>query len=402
MVSDRHEPSRRLSPTAQFEPLESRALFYAGPSVYVEHHPEVSDDRVESFITIRYTDVDGVDVSTLGDDDLRYAGWDGDVLPYHLVRTSAGPDPGSVVATYELGTRGDAWDANDNGWYDVDLRSGAVKDTLGNAAPGFGALGNFLVDLDLDAGGDPDKPAPDPVVRMETPGTNGRKLKVFHPGDTINANVIVDNDGSGVLRDSDVVIDLMRSSGGPVRLASGSKRFDLEPDGRTRFPVKLQLPDDATRGNYILRVALSVNGPQEGRVNDNVEIAGSFAILEGGGGLYTSGPDDEQDNAPHVRLIPGRRQSVTFVKAAFEDQLPIDSDFTLTVKADPVGAVLDAEPIVLQTSTRRLKFKPGQRKSISVRFAVPETLPAGTYRMILTTDAIILPPVPTGPPVVIS
>jgi hypothetical protein len=96
---------------------------------------------------VKYTSPNGVDVSTLGDDDILITGPNG----YHLfadftkAKASKG---GSVTATYIAQAPGGLFDQGDNGLYSLVIQAGAVKDLAGTATA-EGLLDQFLVSSTL-------------------------------------------------------------------------------------------------------------------------------------------------------------------------------------------------------------------------------------------------------------
>lgn len=97
-------------------------------------------------LRVTYTDASGVRVTSLDSADLTVLGPNGTSHPvvFALVDLAADGTPRS--ATYHLPPPGGAWDAADNGIYQVVLMADEVSDVNGNTAPQT-TLGSFAVDI---------------------------------------------------------------------------------------------------------------------------------------------------------------------------------------------------------------------------------------------------------------
>jgi hypothetical protein len=84
--------------------------------------------------TVQYRDDDGIDVSTLGDDDVTVAMPGGGRRKARLVQTDVTGDAKVVNATYLVTSPDGVWDSNDNGDYPVRLERRSVRDVNGAAA----------------------------------------------------------------------------------------------------------------------------------------------------------------------------------------------------------------------------------------------------------------------------
>ena len=95
-------------------------------------------------LMVTYTDDTAVKVSMLGTGDIRVTGPSG----YDVTATYIGVDIGSDgtprTATYRISAPGGTWDNDDDGTYVIELLTGEVTDTAGNAAA-HGVLGAFEV-----------------------------------------------------------------------------------------------------------------------------------------------------------------------------------------------------------------------------------------------------------------
>jgi uncharacterized delta-60 repeat protein len=84
--------------------------------------------------TIQYRDDDGIDVSSLGDDDITVALPGGGRRKARLVSTDATGNPKVVHAIYKVTAPDGVWSFNDNGDYIVRIERRSVRDINGNAA----------------------------------------------------------------------------------------------------------------------------------------------------------------------------------------------------------------------------------------------------------------------------
>jgi hypothetical protein len=95
-------------------------------------------------ITIVYADSLALDVSSLGDGDLRVTGPGGFDQPATFAGVTPAGDGTPRTATYHVTPPGGTWDDADHGAYTVALEADQVRDTAGNAAAA-GTLGTFKV-----------------------------------------------------------------------------------------------------------------------------------------------------------------------------------------------------------------------------------------------------------------
>jgi hypothetical protein len=119
---------------------------------------------------VQYRDDDGIDLATLGDDDITVAlPSGGGRRAARLVATDVTTgSPKVVTATYKITSPDGVWDFNDNGDYTVRLERRSVRDNNGNAAAQR-PIGVFRVAIPPDVvGTDPQMPfTPDPPLRFD-------------------------------------------------------------------------------------------------------------------------------------------------------------------------------------------------------------------------------------------
>ena len=113
-------------------------------------------------IEVVYTDDVGIDLETIGTDDVTITGPDG-TLTVGVAGVSSGNDTKSVTVTYELrGPNGDAFTSTQNGTYTIAVNANAVKDTAGKGVAA--AQKTFAVNVPAPATVDPAFNNGSPVV----------------------------------------------------------------------------------------------------------------------------------------------------------------------------------------------------------------------------------------------
>jgi uncharacterized delta-60 repeat protein len=99
------------------------------------HAKNLTKPRAASYrFIVQYRDDDGVDLASLGDDDLTVALPGGGRRRARLVRTDVSSSAKVVNATYLVTSPDGVWSAADNGVYTVRLERRSVRDTTGVAA----------------------------------------------------------------------------------------------------------------------------------------------------------------------------------------------------------------------------------------------------------------------------
>ncbi len=138
--------------------------------------------------TVTYADDQELDVSTIGDGDVRFTGPNGYSAPATLVSVS-GSGAGPVVATYHVGAPHPAWRRSDHGRYHLVMMENQVKDTQGFAVPD-----DVIAGVDLN-------------VQQVPPPPQVRKLKfraLRHKPVTLS--ITLTSDVSGSLSAADLVL----------------------------------------------------------------------------------------------------------------------------------------------------------------------------------------------------
>ncbi|MFK8182233.1 MAG: PQQ-dependent sugar dehydrogenase [Phormidesmis sp.] len=96
--------------------------------------------------TVTYADETAVDVSTLGQGDIRVTGPNGFTQVASFVGVDAASDGTPRTATYRISAPNSVWQASNNGAYTVRLLNARVEDTLGNANAAAN-LGSFNINI---------------------------------------------------------------------------------------------------------------------------------------------------------------------------------------------------------------------------------------------------------------
>jgi hypothetical protein len=117
------------------------------PSASLEVAPSITLGSGSSTFDVAFFDLDGVNVGSIGNGDVRVTGPGGFSQQAGFVKVNGAPS-GSVsrIATYRVSAPGGTWDSPDNGTYTISLNAYEVTDTLGNAAPA-GQVGTFVAAL---------------------------------------------------------------------------------------------------------------------------------------------------------------------------------------------------------------------------------------------------------------
>ncbi|MFT3830525.1 MAG: Ig-like domain-containing protein [Opitutaceae bacterium] len=102
--------------------------------------------------TVEYTDALGIDVSTIGTDDIVVTG-PGAIGALNVTGATVSPSGNGTprTATYTIAAPGGTWNDADNGTYTVALNDGAVASTSGLTTVGDAALATFAVSMDTTA-----------------------------------------------------------------------------------------------------------------------------------------------------------------------------------------------------------------------------------------------------------
>jgi uncharacterized delta-60 repeat protein len=116
------------------------------PGVTISPIPAITTAGVTTtFVTVVYTDNQGIDATTVDAGDLSAVRDGGAALAVTLASATPSGGGTAVEAVYALSAPGGFWNNADNGGYTVTVAPGAVKDSSGNATPLASAA--FAVDI---------------------------------------------------------------------------------------------------------------------------------------------------------------------------------------------------------------------------------------------------------------
>ena len=103
-------------------------------------------DLLPTIIRFTLNDAQGIDVMSLGGD-LRLTGPNGVDLILNYIVPAPPPDNGpSIMVEYAISAPGGAWDASDNGDYQISVIANQIKDTIGIAAVA-GQIATFTINI---------------------------------------------------------------------------------------------------------------------------------------------------------------------------------------------------------------------------------------------------------------
>ena len=98
-------------------------------------------------LRVTYSHPSGVNLGSVGNDDVVVTGPNGFNQPMQLVRARAQRRGTVVAATYRLAAPGGTWDAAENGVYTATLQAGSVTSSDGTTATTVGTLTRFVVNV---------------------------------------------------------------------------------------------------------------------------------------------------------------------------------------------------------------------------------------------------------------
>ncbi|NET35846.1 MAG: hypothetical protein F6K19_28105, partial [Cyanothece sp. SIO1E1] len=222
--------------------------------------PEVTFSETGSTgyaFSVSYSDSNGIDAGSLGDDDVIVTGPNGYSVAATFL-TSVVESNGDITATYEVPPPGDSWDEADNGTYTVAVQAGAVTDASPNNNGVAAVQADFSVDL-----------TPPPAdTTAPTANLNTSSLVVL-PNSTEDVFFTV-------TYSDNVGIDAASIDSGDITVTA--------PDGVTQLPVTLASLESNT--NSLLTVIYGIAPP-----------GGTWDEFEGGVYSVTVNSDEVTDNS---------------------------------------------------------------------------------------------------------
>lgn len=122
-----------------FETLEERRVLAAATYHSTSQTPTTWD------ITVKYTDTQGINTSTIGTGDVKVTGPNGydQVGTFVSQRQETNGSNNAILATYRFTSAGTAWDYSDNGSYFLRTQANQVADSGGEMVPGSVELKRF-------------------------------------------------------------------------------------------------------------------------------------------------------------------------------------------------------------------------------------------------------------------
>jgi len=155
----------------------------------------------------------------------------------------------------------------------------------------------------------------------------------------------------------------------------------LEPGKANSVKLRFAYPDGLAEGLYEIVAqtragggASQTEGPAAVLIAEpTVDLATAFAT----GAL--------------IDLNPASSQQTATVDVLNAGNVAADGNFQVRLYASTTGTVDDSAQLLATVPARRLKLKPGQSKSIRVRFTAPPALLPGSYELIAVATSSTQP-----------
>jgi hypothetical protein len=160
------------------------------------------------------------------------------------------------------------------------------------------------------------------------------------------------------------------------------RRVRVAPNGVRRLPVLFTVPGSVAGGNYhLLAQADAGRTLAETREFDNVG-ASAAPLFMGPPVVDLSGTFAMN---PAVVTRRGARSVVATLSVLNAGNIPTAGPVTISLLASADG-MIDAADVSLGNQTRAMRIRPGGRRLLRLRVALPSSLPAGTYRLAARID----------------
>lgn len=114
--------------------------------VIAEDVPGSQFGQTSYSFTIDYTDVGGIDASSIDANDVTVTSPGGVPAVTSLMGSTADPDGSPLVATYSFTPPGGTWDVTDDGTYTIAVAASQVMDVVGASVAAAATAGSFTVD----------------------------------------------------------------------------------------------------------------------------------------------------------------------------------------------------------------------------------------------------------------
>jgi hypothetical protein len=165
-------------------------------------------------------------------------------------------------------------------------------------------------------------------------------------------------------------------------LGSTRRRIGLRPSGQKRTVLAYNVPASLPGGNYYL-VARADAGSTVAETREFNNVGASPAALFIGPPAVDFAGTFVRE--PVVVTRRGVRSALATLALTNGGNVPSAGPVTVSLLASPDG-VIDPADATLGSQTRTLRIRPGGRRLLRLRVALPSTLPAGAYRLAARID----------------
>ena len=323
---------------------------------------------------VAYADATGVQVDTIGENDVRVTLPDGSTQVAKFVKTTGTGT--SVTATYRLTAPGEALGPDDNGTYSVAVLPGGVADTAGNAALPAGA-GSFTLTLSGGtAGAGVDLV---PTVTLVAPpavaagaGTGKVTVKVANTGTAASAGPV----RVTLYASADATLDP-----GDANLLTVTKNLKVKGKGSKNVNARVVFPASLPNNTYFVLAAIDEPNTvaEENDFNNVAASTNSVVIAEPFVDLTGSFP-----KSPAIQLTRGQSVPLSLLLQN-SGNVAAGGNVALNIVISADGQP-DAADAVLAAVTRKVNLKPGASKALKLKLKIPAAQGHGTFRIIATFD----------------
>jgi hypothetical protein len=328
--------------------------------------------------TVTYSDVDGLDALSFGDDDLVVTGPAGGAAVPVTVNGIAASTATTYTVIYRLPAPGGTLDPADNGTYAVRLNPNVVRDVGGNAAV-EADIGSFTLSV-------PDVP-PGPLPELSATVVATKVPASVVAGAKGAASVTVTNSGTAPV-DSITRVELFVSADDTldgVDISIGKpveKRLRLKAGASKVYKFKFTFPNVAD-GQYKLLGSVDAPNavPELNETNNSTPLAGPgvsirHAFVDLTGSLTTVPSEPVAASGPVVATALLANDGSVAVRGVLTFEL---------FAADPTGA---APEVALGALTKKVNIAAGSSKSVALNLKRFTNMPTpGTYKLLARVDA---------------
>jgi hypothetical protein len=328
--------------------------------------------------SVTYTDVNGVDTTTLGGGAITVTLPNGNSVTANLQSQSGSGS--SVSATYAMSAPSGTFSANDNGTYTIKLAAGSVKDVPGNAVVAE-TLGTFSIALSggNNGGGSTSDTTPPTatVASVGTPTIDTTTLSFvvdFSDDVSLNTNSIATGDiivtGPGNFSQVATLISGPSSSSATAATAT----FQITAPGG--------FFTDADNGNYTISL-------DDGTLLDtagNVAAAATIGSFTANIAAPASLPDlTGTISSIPTTVLPLSKKNVVVINVSNSGAKPIKGNVPFTLYAY-TGTFNASAAIPLSSGILKVNLKNGFSKAFSESFVAPTSVSTGDYHIAAVLD----------------